>query len=547
MSCLLLAVGLRAYRLGYQSLWADEITTLLNSSGSLHQVIFHPVINSNIPPLYYMVIHGMLKFGSDEYLLRLPSVAFGSISIVVFFLIVRNWLGRNIGLTSMVLITISPFHVWYSQEARPYMLLLLLALLSVLLVQSLLHDPKNGWVRIGFVLTSAAMFYCHTVAIAFIAFLAAYVALASSREDFKFWLLNFSAITLLSSPALYLLIVTPPTNPGNPFESFHPLSFAYVIWTFGTGFSLGPTLPELHMPGRMATVFSYLPIILPSILFISGLCLIGTIHIKRERPSMFWVVTMWFVFPLAFATLGALVTVHPFNVRYAILSFPAFIILLSYGIERFPMYGGRLGTFGIIVLISVLSLFNYFYDQRYQRDNNRAAGQFLSIHALPNDVIITSAPYTAKNLRYYSRRDDITIVGYPTPRRYRLEGVASQKKQKLDRSEDSVGESFAVGGELKGIIDGRERFWLFLSRTYHSDPKGYILKFCDEHFRRELEGSWNDARLILYRTRNEVMEDRRAEWIGVSVKRVPVRRVSYPGISGDYADQQVLSRYFRFV
>jgi len=95
---------------------------------------------------------------------------------------------------------------------------------------------------------------------------------------------------------------------------------------------MGPSLTEVHMPDRFSILVSYLPIILPSMLFFCVLFLVGAVQLRKKNNSIFWSAVLWFVCPLAFAVLGAIFTVHPFNVRYAMLSFPPFIIFITSGI-----------------------------------------------------------------------------------------------------------------------------------------------------------------------------------------------------------------------
>jgi 4-amino-4-deoxy-L-arabinose transferase-like glycosyltransferase len=467
--------------------------------------MFYPVINSNIPPLYYLIVRSVLPFGNEEFILRFPSLIFGLLSIVVFFLIVRNWLGTRIALICMVLISISPFHVWYSQEARPYILLLLLALVSIWLLQLLLQEPKNFWVRVAFVLSVAATVYSHTIAIAFIAFLGAYVGMARRREEVAYWLSSFAAITLLIMPALYLLIRTPPTGSADALRSFNPLSLLYVVWTFTTGFSLGPTLGELHTPDRLSSIIGYLPLILPTMFLVCGLVVLGAHRLRMQNILVYKYVILWFLFPIAFAVLGSVVSVHPFNVRYAILSFPAFMIVLACGIEGVPNERVRLVTFAIILLVSGLSLNNYYHHESYQRENNRAAGRFLARHALPNDLVIAYAPYTAKNLHYYHnkyKRYDITITRY---RGMLLEDVNDQLSKTVNNTIGSDGAAkspIPIVRDIGKMINGRDRFWIFLSRAHQGNVRGNLIGLCDKDFQNEVDVTWNDARLLLCSKRN---------------------------------------------
>jgi len=203
IAILFLGTAIRAYRLGHQSLWFDEILTYHISSDSILQIITQPAVNTNILPLYYLVVHPMLGIGSQDALLRLPSLIFGSLSILQFYFVVRNWLGRTIGLISATLMAISPFHIWYSQEARPYIMLLFLALLSLCLFQKLIKKETNLWLKLGFIISTAATFYCHTVAIAFFIFLGTYVLLTVPQKKWKKWVPVFGCIVLLLLPGIY--------------------------------------------------------------------------------------------------------------------------------------------------------------------------------------------------------------------------------------------------------------------------------------------------------------------------------------------------------
>src|SRR5438874_4528747 len=96
----LVGLALRAFRLDHQSLWTDEILTSLSSTGSLWGVVTQKAINTNIPPLYYAVVHFFLTLGTSEIVLRLPSVLFGTASLALMFIVVTPLLGNRVALVS---------------------------------------------------------------------------------------------------------------------------------------------------------------------------------------------------------------------------------------------------------------------------------------------------------------------------------------------------------------------------------------------------------------------------------------------------------------
>jgi uncharacterized membrane protein len=126
------ATILRVIQIGKAQLWYDEaFTTLL--AGLPFERMITATAGDTHPPLYYiiewLVVHA---FGKSEWIVRLPPMLFslGSIWIVwqiatalAFRPIVRN--------ISIVLMTISPFQLHFSQENRMYSLLQLLVLLAV--------------------------------------------------------------------------------------------------------------------------------------------------------------------------------------------------------------------------------------------------------------------------------------------------------------------------------------------------------------------------------------------------------------------------------
>lgn len=488
LAIIIFALLLRLFRLAYQSFWTDEIITIKASQNSVAQLIVHPTTNNNMPPLYFLMTHFLLKIDhhNPELLLRFPSMLFGVLSVAVFYFIVKRFLGSKVSLVATAFMAISPFHIWYSQEARPYSLLLFLSLLSIWLLQELISNPHSSWRQIGFVGSVVLTFYCHTIAIAFIGALFIYVLMFYFKIDWKYWSKIIISIIILMVPALLYLMLNPPAAGGDPHRTTNILSsLAYTLWTFSTGFSLGPSLSEWHDQDKLKILQPHIHFILPIMLLVSMLFLVGTAKLYKNDKKAFWFAILLFICPLLLGIVGSFISsVHPFNVRYSIISYPAFIILIAFGLIAIKNFKVHSFAFGSLVLICVLSLNNYYFHQKYHREDNRSAGQFLKTHAMGNDLVICSAGYTASNLRYYCSREDIHFIGYPA------------KYQLVDPVQ--------IKSDFDKIIAERDRFWLFLSRTFHSDPHGHIIKYCNENFyAQELHESIG-VKLICYQKASEL-------------------------------------------
>ena len=141
---LLLAFGLRTYQLEAQSLWSDEGLSLYRA-GQLPAELLRGVITvdgvatrDTNPPFYFLLLHAWQSAGgvgqvagAGVFYLRYLSVLAGLLAVPLLYLLGRRAFGWGVGLAAALLLAISPFHVWMSQELRNYSLLVLLNLFSV--------------------------------------------------------------------------------------------------------------------------------------------------------------------------------------------------------------------------------------------------------------------------------------------------------------------------------------------------------------------------------------------------------------------------------
>jgi uncharacterized membrane protein len=475
---LALSLILRLYRLDFQSLWIDEVLTVISSEGSLSEVITQTEINTNILPLYYVIVNGFLQIAETDFMARLPSVLFGVLSIVFFYLFVKNWLDNKTALTGALLMGISPFHLWYSQEARPYMLFLCLALLSIWLLQLILQNNREKWIIPLFIVVTAASFYTHLIAISLFIFLTLYIVIADPVKDWKKWVYIGTIIIILLIPGLLKLHTFPPNASADAQRIFSPSFVAYTGWVFSTGYSLGPTVTELHLPERLQYVIDELQVIIPISLLFVTLLIKGFANLKNDHIKIFAYTVLLFLIPLGLTFAGSVLSDHPFNIRYAILSFPAFIIGISYSLTKFKSETLSIFFAISIIIISLVSVKNYYWNTKYHKEDSRAAAEYLEAHSKKDDIIIVNVPYMMKPLQFYlDNPDRLNIIGFPS------EGKLNFEK---------------VSNELERIVNQKDYFWLYLSRTFHSDLYDQIEEFCDRHYQMKINLSWTGIILNKY-------------------------------------------------
>lgn len=134
VACLTVVGGLLRFgTLSAQSFWLDEATTVHEVGLSVGQMLHLLSRYETTPPLYFVVTWVWTRvFGSGEAGIRSLSALAGTILVPVTYLCGRELVSRRAGLAAAVLATLSPFLIWYSQEARSYMLFALLGGLSFL-------------------------------------------------------------------------------------------------------------------------------------------------------------------------------------------------------------------------------------------------------------------------------------------------------------------------------------------------------------------------------------------------------------------------------
>lgn len=129
---IVLAAALRFGFLAHQSFWADEAYTAALVREPLPDLVRHIPKTESTPPLYYVVAWAWAKlFGTSEAGLRSLSALVGTATVPIAYAAGRELVGRRAGLITAALVATSPLLVWYSQEARAYALVTLLAAASV--------------------------------------------------------------------------------------------------------------------------------------------------------------------------------------------------------------------------------------------------------------------------------------------------------------------------------------------------------------------------------------------------------------------------------
>lgn len=141
-AAVVVAVALRFPTLGDQSFWRDEASTAIELHGSFGDMLGNLTRFEGMPPGYFALAWLWAQvFGFGEAGLRSLSALLGVATVPAAWALARA-LKPSAAPLAAFLVATSPFLVWYSQEARPYALLVLVTTVMTLFW---VQDRRKAW------------------------------------------------------------------------------------------------------------------------------------------------------------------------------------------------------------------------------------------------------------------------------------------------------------------------------------------------------------------------------------------------------------------
>jgi uncharacterized membrane protein len=475
---------IRFWRLGRQSFWADEILTIdMYRSPQSGVSYFRKFLWDVHGPLYSMILHFWSMISSSEFWLRTPSVLAGGLS--VWFL--HKWLKKitdeRTALTGALFLAISPFSLYYSQELRFYAMLNLFVIFSLIAFRKfeIKPDAKSG-MTLGLVLGLTCLAHFSTAFLC-MGFLVYMVAARRLKGDYlRYGLLAAVIVIVIVSPWIYRQITflgnveiknIANLSTGEKLRGGLTLnlwSYPYILYAFSTGYSLGPSLRELHLVrSGLNLIHDYgLELVVVYLLF-GGMLTNAFVKLKRMKYSLFF-----FIVPVvAILCLTATVTFNlkVFNVRYLIVIFPIFTALLAVGVPKKAVGAGIVIACAATVMF--ISDFNYFMDKKYARDNIRGSVEIISRNETPGDIIILMGVYATFD-HYYkgdNRNEKIFVT----------EANSAREIEKIEK----------IAGEA-------ERVWLVKCRQWALDSDDPVSEVYSRKMREVKKWELSGIKLFLF-------------------------------------------------
>ena len=476
----LFAFGLYMWRIDAKGIWWDESLSLYRARQTVPYILSNRIDfpgSSTIdqhPPLYFLLLHGLTRLcGESDLVLRFPSVLFAVLIVPLLYALGTRVRDRGAGLVAALFGALSPFYLWYAQEARMYTMVTALGLASIWFLWRGLTEEKWTWGLASGLFACLAMGTQYLFAPVILSELLLGFFLWPRRSTLtasdgqtehrrRLWLaLGCAALVLLLALAVAgrrVAELVPSLGWGRRYVPPQVMIFDAL-----NSFSLGLSV-SLHKVWWLD-------------LFFAGIFVVGVISIWRRPPGVGLETTpasighrrgaglvlllgCIFVPMVSIWVFSLFVPVYA-NSRYLIMSSPAFYLGMSLGVDAAAQWKRGLAfVLAVVVVASMgVSRHNYFVHKRYQaKEDYRGAAQFIMENERIRDAVIVSGPESMTAFMHYYRG------GRP---------VTAMPKSGPDPNE--------IAEALADLAKSYDRLWLVHGRSLLTDPENLVEEWIGTH------------------------------------------------------------------
>lgn len=448
----------RLWRLSHHSAWTDEFFTLFVAQQSILDNIRASFFYNVHPPLYTLMMHFVIYMGKSEFILRLPSVIFGVITIPLSYLLAKELFNRKVGLITALILALSPLHIWMSQEARPYTLLPLLIIVCIYFFIKYLRtcEPRFlAYYIISIIVSLLTHYFTLFIVLTTNVFIFLYF------KKYKHILRNWVVYQI---PIFVLMVILIPftfSSYGSTVWAVYDLSWftATVPGIFNT-FNIGRFNPFINFGAPLVLnnplgIFSSIPLMIVWFLIT---CLFVYLFIKglyatKDNVKRHFLLCFVFI-PILVPYLAHIYLSFDFGANRIIFAGIIYYMIIAKGVTS----SKNLAIFFVlfIVVTSGISLYHYYY--KFEEENWRGMGKYLSDNAKKGDLIIALTSFNTDTGVDYYYNGEADIIGTLDIKAIFKKGY-SQSDPKI--TEDNV-------DEMLRLTDGYERVWVVENRARDS-------------------------------------------------------------------------------
>ncbi len=476
-------------------MWYDEALTVMQSEKGLASMLYGTLTAENgvatdVHPILYRTLLWIWEqvVGTEPASVRLFSVLVGLGVVVVGYLLAQQLFADRVATLTGWALTLSPFQVHYSQEARMYALLALLLLSATLVYWHAVH--RGRWVHwLMFAILAAAAEYTHNLAAVYL------IPLGATAVILRRWK---QVLHTIEAGVLALVLYV-------PWLLHLPSRLASVQQGYGI------PRPEIADLVRTLLVFLVgfpippwaLSVAVLSAVFLMVLAIVTTVRTWATNP----VLTrraVWIVY-LSAAPVGLMFLVslaQPAYLDRAMLAAgAAFLTWIVWALDRKALVPGLVYLgYAALSVSFIIGLYGFFSYRGFPYAPYQELDGYLAAHVRPGEVILHSNKISAIPATYYDQTLAQSFLADPPQSGPSTLAPATQEMLGIQVAEDvqsAVGDAQGVWfiifpGEVQDYISGgaaQHPTLAWLGARYSIDRVESFGEMQVYHFVRPGEGS----------------------------------------------------------
>jgi len=532
---------LRIILLDHKGFWLDETFSVWMANQNVADTLQWIVKIDQHPPLYYLLLHYWIgHYGDTPYYARLFSVLFGTGTIPIIYLIGKRISGTVVGLIAALFFSLSPFNVYYAQEARMYTLLTFNAAMAIYALVWLLTDsrsirpigsqfrkylhtwretgtdqlpvderdlsymvetPRTGlraWISrhhwspiqtvqtdlawVTFILFSAATMYTHNTAVFF----------PLATNIFVLGLMLYQRIKKSGSPPAFQA-----PSFGNWVKAQIGIFLLWIPWigdfikqasrvyeefwipqpNWDTITQTFQTLLNASAPGRISQVMTWI---------LCAVLILGLVH-YRKKLSIFLFLATLFIVPFLGELIVSLRRPIFYDRTLIWITIPLLVVLAA-GIAQLR-YRYLMG------LVLVVLAINYFfstsdYFRFWRKEDWSTPAGYVANFAEKDDLILFNSNFVVIPFEYFFREYEHL---------YRIQVI--KQGVPLDLFDDGILEPKMTKGDIPdliSLISEHNRVWLVYSHNDYTDPMGLIPQTLESNMELSRQRDFYGGQVQLY-------------------------------------------------
>jgi len=383
----IIAALLRLPHLDRASFWLDEIIDFDAATKIIRTPWWSWItgFGREHGPLFFATQLCGRIFSTPELAARIAPALLGVLTIPLLWLAARA--ARTDAITAAgaaLLLAISPLHVYYSREARPYGLLMLLATLALIALL------RGNIALFGVTIVAAAYTTGVSGPLIVTCGIAAGAAAVLTRDRALRLRYTIAAVCCIATTGLVTLIYR--EKPGAATAGFPPLDarfFNELVQSFAL-----QVLPPFDT--RRAAYALLL------------LAIIGAIYLVRRDRVAGAIVAAFAIGPVVVGLSALAWLRHWYNVRYICCALPAYVLLAAAGIAAIASLAKREAVAIAIAAAALLAFGSQMLpaarEESYRKFDWRSAASTIWHHAAPGDAVLTENGWTTVCLEFYLRQ-----------------------------------------------------------------------------------------------------------------------------------------------